>query len=342
MTRPLRAVLVGCGGMSEQWLRAAAATPGLEIVGLVDIREEAARRRAEQFALGGALVGTELGPMLERSGAEIVFDVTVPEAHLHTALTALAHGCHVLGEKPMADSMEHARRLVEAAAAAGRHYAVIQNRRYDPNIRRLRRLAASGRLGRLTTLNSDFYIGAHFGGFRDQMRHVLLLDMAIHTFDAARLISGTDPVSVYCKEWNPEGSWYAHGASAVAVFEMSDGLVYTYRGSWSAEGLPTTWEADWRLIGTQGSARWDGGEGIIAEAVTATGGFRSETAPVEAPPLDPADGVGGHAGIIAEFVRCVRSGEQPETTCTENIKSLAMVFGAIESAEQGRPVQIRW
>jgi predicted dehydrogenase len=328
--------------MSEAWLTAATALPDLAVVGLVDLREEAARRRAEQFALHDAVVGTDLEAILSQTGAEIVFDCSVPEAHLSVTLTALAHGCHVLGEKPMAASLDQGRQMIAAAQAAGRHYAVIQNRRYDPNIRRLRRLVADGQLGQLTTLTSDFFIGAHFGGFRDQMRHVLLLDMAIHTFDAARLLSGADPVSVYCKEWNPAGSWYAHGASAVAIFELSDGLIYTYRGSWCAEGLPTTWEADWRLIGTRGSARWDGGAGFWAEVVTSGGGFLSETAPVELSPLDPEDGVGGHAGIIAEFVRCVRSGAQPETIGTDNIKSLAMVFAAIESAEQGRPVDIRW
>jgi predicted dehydrogenase len=342
MQEPLRAVLVGCGAMSEAWLQAAAAAPDLAIVGLVDLRADAAERRATQFALHDARTGDDLGRVLGQTGAEIVFDCTVPEAHAPTTLTALAHGCHVLGEKPMADSMEHARRVVAAAEEAGRLYAVIQNRRYMPGIRRLRRLVASGRLGPLTTITSDFFIGAHFGGFRDAMRHVLLLDMAIHTFDAARLISGADPVSVYCKEWNPAGSWYAHGASALAIFELSDGSVYSYRGSWCAEGLPTSWDADWRIVGAKGSARWDGETTIAAEVVTATGGFRSETAPVETPPLDPDDGVGGHAGIIAEFVRCVRTGARPETICTDNIKSLAMVFGAIESAEQGRPVAISW
>jgi predicted dehydrogenase len=342
MSEPLRAVLVGCGAMSEAWLQAATAMPELAIVGLVDIRQEAARRRAEQFGLHDAVVGENLAATLARAGAEVVFDCTVPEAHLPTTLTALAHGCHVLGEKPMADSLDAARRMVAAAAEAGKTYAVIQNRRYDPNIRRLRRLLTSGRLGRLTTLNSDFFIGAHFGGFRDQMRHVLLLDMAIHTFDAARLLSGADPVSVYCKEWNPAGSWYAHGAAAVAIFELSDGAVYTYRGSWCAEGLPTSWEAEWRLVATGGSALWDGGAGIRAEAVAAAGGFRSETEPVEAPALAPDDAVGGHRGIIAEFVRCVREGGVPETVCTDNIKSLAMVFAAVASAEQGRPVAVSW
>jgi len=259
--------------MSEAWLNAAAALPDLAIVGLVDLHKPAAQRRAEQFALHNAVVGDDLAHTLRQTSAEIVCDCTIPEAHLQVTLTALAHGCHVLGEKPLADSLAHAQQMLAAAQAAGKLYAVIQNRRYDPNIRRMRRLVASGELGQLTTLTSDFAIGAHFGGFRDQMRHVLLLDMAIHTFDAARLLSGADPVSVYCKEWNPSGSWYAHGAAAVAIFELSDGTIYTYRGSWCAEGLPTSWEGDWRLVGTRGSARWDGGTGFAAEVVASTAAF---------------------------------------------------------------------
>ncbi len=172
------------------------------------------------------------------------------------------------------------------------------------------------------------------------MRHVLLLDMAIHTFDQARLITGADPVSVYCQEWNPPGSWYDHDASAVAIFQMTDGLVYTYRGSWCAEGMNTTWEADWRVVGQEGTVLWDGAERFEAEIVRARGGFRSEMERIAVPEYDAGAKVGGHAGVIREFIACVRSGGIPETICTDNIKSLAMVFGAIASAEQGAPVTI--
>ena len=130
----------------------------------------------------------------------------------------------------MADSMDNAKKIVAAAKKRGKLVAVIQNYRYNAQIRRLRDFLLSGDLGQLTTVNSDFYMGVHFGGFRDHMKHVLLLDMAIHTFDAARFITGKDPLSVYCKEWNPSGSWYDHDASAVAVFEMTGGVVYTYHG----------------------------------------------------------------------------------------------------------------
>jgi predicted dehydrogenase len=342
MARTIRAVLAGCGGISGAWLKAFPGIPGLEIAGLVDIREEAAQKRRNEFGLADSRVGTDLNAMLEATRPEVVFDCTIPEAHYAVVRSSLAHGCHVLGEKPLADTLAKALEMVEAAKRSGKTYAVIQNRRYDARIRRLRSFLRSGSIGRLTTLNSDFYLGAHFGGFRDHMEHVLILDMAIHTFDAARFISGADPVRVYCKEWNPAGSWYDHAASALCIFEMTDGVVYCYRGSWCAEGMNTTWECDWRAIGDRGSVLWDGAEGFRAQSVVSTGGFVSELRAVEVPPNSEPDKEGGHAGQIADFLRCIRSGEMPETVCTDNIKSIAMVFAAIESASSGLPVEVRY
>ncbi|MCE9615881.1 MAG: Gfo/Idh/MocA family oxidoreductase [Lentisphaerae bacterium] len=340
MNNPLRAVLVGCGGMAGAWLKAAKEAGGIEWAGFVDIRAEAAQKRATESGAVNPIVGTDLDAVLTAARPDVVFDCTVPEAHRPVTLAALAHGCHVLGEKPLADSMAHAREMVAAAAKAGKVYAVIQNRRYIPSIRRVQRVLASGELGDLTTVNCDFYLGPHFGGFRDQMRHVLLLDMAIHTFDQARFLSGADAVAVYCRSWNPAGSWYAHGASAVALFEMSNGIVFTYRGSWCAKGLSTSWECDWRFLGSNGSAVWDGGEKFAAQQATGTVAWTDEMRDVSWTVAE-GDKTGGHAGLVREFVDCVRTGRAPETICTDNIKSLAMVFGAIESAETGRRVEIK-
>ena len=335
-----RAVLVGCGGMSHAWLNATSEHEDVEVVGLVDVDKRNARWRAEEFRLENALIGDNLKAVLREMEPDVVFDVTIPEAHTEVATAALKHGCHVLGEKPLSDSMAKARRALNAAEKAGKIYAVIQNRRYNPAIRRMSRLLQKGAIGEITTVNCDFYIGAHFGGFRDHMQHVLLLDMAIHTFDQARMLTGADPVSVYAREWNPKGSWYEHDASAICVFEMTNAIVFTYRGSWCAEGLSTSWESDWRIVGTRGTAKWDGGEDIRAASVKKNGGFMSEMRELKVPALVKMDRVGGHAGLIDEFVHCVRKGGTPETVCTDNIKSLAMVFGAIESSNKGRAVAI--
>ncbi|MGQ9663571.1 MAG: Gfo/Idh/MocA family protein [Kiritimatiellia bacterium] len=335
----LKAVLVGCGSISAAWLKALKDIEDVAIVGLVDLRLEAARSRKAEFGLDAAQTGEELPTMLRLTRPNLVFDCTVPQSHFAVVTTALRHGCHVLGEKPMTDSLAHARRMIATAERANRLYAVMQNRRYDQRTRAFRALISSGALGELTTLHCDFFIGPHFGGFREHMPHVLLMDMAIHTFDQARLISGTDAVSVYAVEWNPKGSWYERDASAVAVFEMSGGTVFTYRWSWCAEGLATSWRGEWRVIGTNGSAFWNGEDCFRAEVVEKRGAFLSEVR--EIPVAIPADNqLEGHAACIREFVACVREGRVPETICTDNIKSLAMVLGACKSARLRRRVRI--
>ncbi|AIE87301.1 Small Molecule Metabolism [Fimbriimonas ginsengisoli Gsoil 348] len=280
--------------------------------------------------------GVDLGTALKEVAPDFLVDVTPPEVHHEVTLAALAHGVPVIGEKPMAASMAQARKMVEASETAGKLYMVSQSRRYDGQIRAYRKLIRD-RLGPLGILNSDFYIGAHFGGFRDEMEHVLLLDMAIHTFDAARYISGADPVSVYAEEFNPSWSWYQGAASATALFEMTNGLRYTYRGSWCAEGLPSSWEGDWRAVGSNGTAVWIGNEQPRAAIVTEPGGFHSKTEPLEVISEPVSSGI---AGSLKEFLHALQTGETPNGECHDNIKSLAMVFGAIESARRRERVSI--
>jgi predicted dehydrogenase len=231
--------------------------------------------------------------------------------------------------------------MVNAANASNRVHSVMQNRRFDPNILRVKAFLESGEIGSVTTVNADFFIGAHFGGFRDTMAHVLLLDMAIHTFDQARFITGCDPVSVYCLEFNPKDSWYAQGSSAHCIFEMTNGVVFNYRGSWCSEGFHTTWESDWRIIGTLGTLRWDGGDQPKAQIVSETDEFFSKHIELELPKLEHQT-VNGHEGLIRDFITKLEGNQPQATPSSDNIKSLAMVFAAIESAETSQRVAVRW
>lgn len=304
----------------------------VELVALVDLNADAAKARADEYA-PGALVSTDLASAIARSSPDVVFDCTVPEAHAAIDRLALEAGCHVLCEKPLAHSIPAARSVVETAERTGRMHAVMQNRRFNPGIRAYRSLIGSGEIGELTTLTADFFLGAHFDGFRREMEHVLLLDMAIHTFDAARLLTGARPVSASCTEWNPRGSWFHHGASAVATFEMDSGALFSYRGSWAAEGLNTSWESSWRAIGTRGTAVWDGAQLLHGEQITEDKGFIRPTRPL-APASVAEPAYSGHAGCIRSFIDAIDRGEQPETVSSDNYYSLAMSLGAIASAER--------
>jgi len=339
--RMLTAALVGCGAMSARWLEAIGKVDGLRLAGLVDLDLERARARAGEFGYGDVPVGVDLVEVLATTRPDIVFDVVTPQARREVALAAFSAGCHLLSEKPLATSLDDARVILAAARRSGRAHAVVQNRRYVAGVRRMRRLIASGVLGRLTSVHADFFVAPHFGGFREAMDHVLLLDMAIHAFDVARYLVGARPTAVYCAEWEPPHSWYHSGSSATALFTFDGGVVFDYRGSWCAIGMRTSWEGRWRLVCERGTLVWDGFDQLQAErAAGGRDGLFDVVEPVEIPPLDPADRIGGHHGVIEDFVAAIRSGTAPETCGEDNINSLAMALAATESAAFSRRVAI--
>jgi predicted dehydrogenase len=147
-------------------------------------------------------------------------------------------------------------------------------------------------------------------------------------------------VSVYCHEWNPPGSWYNGCANAVAIYEMSDGSVFCYRGSWCAEGANTSWECAWRAQGEKGTAIWDGDADVYAEVVDGAKPreFIGPVKRVEA--TRDWTGREGHAGCIDDMFAALEAGGRAMTDCRDNIHSMRMVFGAIESAKTSRKINM--
>ncbi len=333
----MKTVVVGAGGISNAWLPVLK-TAGVDVAGIVDLDPARAKAQAEKYALS-PVISTDLKKALRTIRPDFVLDLTIPDAHCSVTCTALRAGYPVLGEKPMAQSMAQARRMVKASEEAGKLYMVSQSRRYVDVHAGLARFVASGKFGALTTLNCSFYIGAHFGGFRDEMDSPLILDMAIHHFDLARMISRADPVAVYAKEFNPRGSWYKGDVAASCIFEMSDGIVFTYMGSWCANGLATSWHGDWRLVGEQGSVVYERDQPPVGAIVSEATGFQHPTAPCAVEPVPTAPAM---SGALAEFLGALDGGPTPQGECHDNIKSLAMVFGAIESSRKGRRVAIKY
>jgi predicted dehydrogenase len=104
--------------------------------------------------------------------------------------------------------------------------------------------------------------------------------------------------------------------------------------------MRTPWDSVWRIIGTKGTICWDGLEDIRGEYVAKPEGFFYECqgfAPAEEP--DPIE-TRGHFSVMSQFVRNIQEGIPAETRSTDNIQSLAMVLGAIESANAGQRIPI--
>jgi predicted dehydrogenase len=314
---PLRAVLAGAGALGPFWARELILSPDTELVAWVDLEpsrvEEAAAELGVTVPAGGSLEA-----MLREHRPDFVVNVTPPAAHHAVALAAFEHDAHVLTEKPMATTMAEAREMVAAADRAGKLLMVSQNRRYMPELQAFREELAE--LGPLSSLTCEFHRNhrEHAAEFLLAFPQPLLLDMAIHLFDAARALTGADPLSVFCDAYSPPWSWYEGPAAAAAVFRMSDDLRFSFVGNWAAPRDETSWTGWWRAIGEGGIATWDG----------------------EDPPDRDPTRFRGLEASLADFVSAVRTGRVPQGEAHDNLKSLAMCHAAVESAARGAPVNV--
>jgi predicted dehydrogenase len=333
--RPLRGVVVGAGYIGGQWAPELLSRPDTELAGWVDVIEERARSSATALGLDGLPVSSSLTALLDGEEPDFVVNCTVPEAHRKVTVTALERGVPVLSEKPMSITLDEARVMVRAADRSRRLFAVNQNRRFLPNLVAYRRTVAE--LGPLGLLTSEFFMPYEGPGFLSSLEHPLLQDMAIHLFDAARAVSGADPVSVYCESFRPPWTWYPGACSATAIFEMTGGLRYTFTGSWSAPGLATSWTGSWRAAGSYGTARWDGHGRPTVEAAK---GHKVRRHPPEPDRYAGRARFSGLAEGLEEFVTGLRTGQPPQGECHDNIRSLAMVTAALESVRTGARVPV--
>jgi predicted dehydrogenase len=325
LTDRIKIIQVGAGAMGRLWLDVLAGSADVELVGLVDVDLSAAQRSAAGAGLPNVALARSLPELLDLVAADAVLNVTVPEAHAEVSITALLHGLAVLCEKPLADTLAAALSMIAAAEVGGRLLMVSQSRRYWRNLDALRGQIAQ--LGRLGLVQCSFFKAPHFGGFREEMAYPLLTDMAIHQFDLARDLIGSEPAAVYCESFNPSGSWYAGDAAANVAVDFADGTRFVFTGSWCSPGLETSWNGSWRISAAGGTALWDGDYAPVAQ-----------TADGEQIPAEPGTEPEQIAGSLAEFVTALRTGAAPSGEAHSNVMSLAMVEGAIRSAQTRRRV----
>ena len=205
--------------------------------------------------------------------------------------------------------------------------------------RALQRRAPIGERHRAS--HADFFLAPHFGGFREEMDHVLLLDMAIHGFDALRCMTGLDGRRRLLPRMEPAALLVSSRLVGGGVSSSRTARVFTYRGSWCAPGPAHVLGMRVALRRRRkGTLTWDGDGAIRIEVVDrarATGLFDA-VAPVEPPPLDAAttasaampacSPISSPPFAIRRAARDRRRRQHP---------SLAMVLGAIASAEAGAP-----
>ena len=344
-----RIIVVGCGNMAPAWMAYPSTRSDVEFVALADPVQARAENFRDRYALTCPVFTTQT-EALEKTDANLIFNITPPAAHKEVTIEALKHGCHVFSEKPLADNLENALEMIRTARRCNRELFVMQNRRFLKPTVAFKSLIESGTIGKVGMVINEFYMNPGKGTFRDEvLEHALLTDMSIHQFDMMRYMFNVDPLSVYCEDFTIPGSYFKGKPAAVAIFQMTNDIRYVYIGYWSSRVMMTTWEGRWRAEGEKGVAYWDEHNVIRACIHKATdiqdernfsvynGNINYHTVL----PSQTLEGLTWHSGCIESMFEALEQGKRCMTDCSDNIKSIAMTYAAIESAETGRRVSCK-
>jgi predicted dehydrogenase len=333
---PLRLIQCGAGGFGAHWLQQISTkSADFDLVALVDVSTAALDAAATKHNISRDRLFSSLEQALERVKADAVLTVTPPHVHLHHARLAFQHQLHFMTEKPIADTMEHAREMVALAKAAGKQIVVSQNYRYNPPVQTMTRTLASGLLGAFGHGRMDFYIPADFtGSFRETMEDVLIMDMAVHHFDLIRHVTGRNITRVHARSFRPAWSWYQRQSAAHVMLELEGGLPFTYTGDWSGRGRSTSWNGTWRLQCAEGSLHLDDDNVVRAARCE-----RWSQNPREEIVPEVTQQLTGQAATLHAFAEAIRTGHPAPTSGEDNLKTLAAVTAAIRSSREGRTVE---
>jgi predicted dehydrogenase len=341
--KPLRLLQVGMGGWGRDWAwRIVPGVRSVRLVGCVDLSQESLELARLEMKIPADRLFTSLERALAATDPDAVLVTTLLPGHVTVARTALEAGKHVLVEKPFAPSLSDAVDLVRLAAERGRILMVSQNYRFFPAVRAVKRIVTEGKLGELGQVWIEFRRHSPIppGGPRTHHAydHPLLMDMSIHHFDLLRFLLGREPTSVSCYTWNSKWTGFSGPPSASASIEFDGGVTASYRGSWISSGSITPWAGEWRMQFERGEVMWTsrGDESTVADVVVVQRGGR-EPEVMRMPRVGHID----RWGTLAEFADAVRQHREPQCSGRENLGSLALMFAAVESAGQRKPVPVR-
>lgn len=314
MRKQLRTGVIGVGAMGKNHARLYFELPGVELIGVADVSETLAASIARSYSCKPY---ADYHDLLDENLDAL--SIAVPTTlHKKVALDAIQKGINVLVEKPIADTIENADEIIEAARQKGVKLMVGHVERFNPAVIKLKELIDSGLLGNIVSISAK-----RVGPYNPRIRDVgIVLDLGTHDIDIMSYLYGEKIKEVYASAGTVVHSHEDHAIITLNFDSGSSGVIDT---NW----LTPHKVRNLTVIGSKGIAEVD----CIEETLRIFDQEWVRDAKIEKEePLKLE---------LLHFIDCVQNDREPLVSGEEGKHALEVALAAVESARTGKVWEIK-
>jgi len=343
-----RMIQVGTGGFGRAWcerfLPPNVEDGLIEVVAAVDVNPEALANARPSLGLPTGKCYTDINKAFDENKADFATVVVPPRHHEAVVDVILSHDMHVLSEKPIADTLEAAVRIARKVKDAGKKMGVTMSHRFDQDKTTLREEIRSGRHGELDYVICRFTCDCRrygtWGAFRYEIPDALMVEGSVHHLDLLVDMAGARADALYAQTWTPRWGEFKGDSQGHVMIRCENGKRVFYEGAknnavglngWANEYIRAECERSTLALSHRRLECFRHGEERRDNVVEGQG---EEIPLIEQPKWS-------NAWLIEKFVRWLDGGEPMETNIEDNLQSVALIFGAVESSHAGEPVKVQ-
>lgn len=325
--------LIGASSIAaDHMIGAIRAQPGQAVVAVASRSAGHAARYAAEHGIPRACAS--VAELLADPRVQAVYVSSTNDLHAGQVLAAAAAGRHVLCEKPLALTVEHALDMVRACRAAGVVLGTNHHLRNAATHRRMRDLVRGGAVGRPLFARVFHAIGLppQRQGWRldsPPSGGGVIFDISVHDVDALRFILGAEPVEALAM--GQQGPLSRHGLEdgVMAVLRLDNGVLAQMHAAFTVGHAGTGLE----IHGTAGSLI---GRGVMTQRPA--GELLLRTAAGEQALAVEHHGL--YERAVAAFCAAMRGEGEPAATGADGVRSLAAALAVARACRTGRAVPI--
>jgi glucose-fructose oxidoreductase len=266
---------------------------------------------------------------------DIVYVCLPNSMHAEYVIRAARAGKHVMCEKPMAVSAAECVRMIAACKAAKRKLMIGYRCHFEPFNLEAMRLARSGAAGKIRYVRSEHgFIQGDPEKWR--LKRALagggsLMDMGVYSLQAARYMTGEEPVAVQALESTDRTDPRFHEVEDQIDWQLlfPSGAVAACKSMYSAAQNHIIAVGDKGRIELEPATRYDGNH-----MWTGRDGREHEITP------PPGPGRTQFAGQLDHLAECIASGREPIVSGEEGLRDMRIVEAIYRSAREGRRIQL--